>query len=80
VQEESHPGQIVIEVEKVEIDAAHASDPDEDELLGHIGDGWVQTSDLPVKAIAIQSVFAAKYDEQRLAALACRPATLLPIA
>ena len=80
MKEEPHPGQIVIEVEEIEIDAAHAGDADEDELLGHIGDGWVQTSNLPVKAIAVRSVFASEYYEQRLAARTCRLFGLFPIA
>ena len=80
MEEKAHPGKIVIEVETVEIDAAHARDADEDKFFRYIGDRGVQTSNLPVEWIAIESVFAAKDDENRLAASARLLASLFPIA
>jgi hypothetical protein len=63
MQEKAHPGQIIIEVEKVEIHPAHARDADKDELFGDIGDGGIETSNLRVKFIAVRSVFTAKDDK-----------------
>src|SRR5581483_10269395 len=70
--EEAHPGQVVIEVEKSEIDTAHARDPHQHELPSHVGDLLVQTSHLPVKYVAVRSVLATEDDEERLAFLASR--------
>ena len=79
MEKKAHPSEIVIEIEQIEIDAAHARDADEDELLGNVGDDRIETSDLPVEAIAVRSVPAAKDDEQRFTAFARRFASLFPI-
>jgi hypothetical protein len=49
-------------------------------LLGYVGDDRIETSNLPVKAIAVQSVLAAEDDEQRLAAGPRSFAAFFPIA
>ena len=58
------------------IDAAHAGEPNEDELLGKVGYQGMETGHLPVELIAIQSVLTAKHDEQWLAALSREPSSL----
>src|SRR5690349_4982353 len=80
MQEETHPGEIIIEIEKVEIDAAHAGEANENELLGHIGDNRVQTSNLPVKAIAVRSVLATEDDEDGFASRTGLFASFFPAA
>jgi hypothetical protein len=68
-EKERGPGQIVIEIEDFEVDSAHAGQPNEDEILGQARDRRMETSHLPVKLIAVRSVFAAKDDEERLMGL-----------
>ena len=49
-------------------------------MLGYVGDGRMQTSNLPVEVIAVQSVLATKNHEQRFVAGASDLAGLFPIA
>lgn len=80
MEEEAHPRQVVIEVEQVEIDAAHARQPHEDELARHVAQGSVQTGNLPVEQAAIGSVLAAEDDEDRPIGLTSEPLRLFEIA
>src|SRR5262249_1526893 len=70
VQEERRPGEVVVEVEHVEVDAAHVDHTGEDELPREVGDLLVETNNLFVEALAVQSALAAEDEEDRLAAVA----------
>src|SRR5262249_57019096 len=77
--EERHPGQVVVELEEVDIHAVHRLDPHADEPIGQLGDLGTLTDDLPVEVGAGQSALAAEDHEQRLARLA-RQALALRVA
>jgi hypothetical protein len=70
VKEKCRPSEVVVEIENIEIDAAHAGQPNKYELSGEVGDHGVEAGNLPVEDVAIQSVLAAKDNKEGLAALA----------
>jgi hypothetical protein len=69
VQEEDREGQVVIEVEQVQVEVVDARQADADELVGDVVE-LLQTDNLPVKLPAGRSGVAADHDHQRLAGLA----------
>jgi hypothetical protein len=69
IQEEDGEGQVVIELEEVQVEVIDAREPDADEALGDVFD-LLQTDNLPVKLAAGRSRLAAQHHHQRLAALA----------
>src|SRR5262249_57466384 len=75
--EERDLGEVVVEVEEVDIHAVHRLDSHADELLGQPGDLGILTDDLPVEVGAGQSALAAEDHEQRLARLARQALALL---
>lgn len=50
------PGQVVVEVEDVEVQPAHAAEPEQDEVPGQAGDVGMETNNLLVKAALVGSV------------------------
>src|SRR5947209_8684740 len=76
IEEKSPPRQVVVEVEDVEVDPAHAGQANENELTGEIGNLRIKAGNLPVEDVAIESVLTAEHDEHRLAALASEPSSL----
>src|SRR5207244_2229717 len=66
VYEEPGPGEVIIEVKDIQIDAARIGDADEDKPLLHAGDLFVETNNLLVEAFAVLSPFTSKHDEERL--------------
>jgi hypothetical protein len=70
VQEERHPGEVVIEVELIEIDAAHGGLADEDEVARYFRNRFIETGNLPVEAVAVRSMLAAEDNEEGPVALA----------
>ena len=69
IEEERGPGQVVVEVEAVEIDAPHVQDARQDELARQVGDLGIKTNNLFVESFAVLSPFAAEDQEDRLASL-----------
>ena len=69
VQKESHKGQVIVELEQVQVHPVDAGQPHADKLVGEVFDPF-QTGHLPVEFLAIRSEDAAENDHERLAALA----------
>jgi hypothetical protein len=61
VEEEHREGQVVVELEEVQIEVVDARQPDADEALGDVFD-LLQTDNLPVKLTAGRSGLAAQHD------------------
>ena len=70
VLKKGHPGEIVFELELVEVHSVHRLDTNAYKLLGQFGDLGVLTDNLPVEIGASLSPFTAKDDKHRLAGLA----------
>jgi hypothetical protein len=67
-EKKAHPRQIVVKLEERKIDVAHPRDANQDEFARGITQRTFQTSNLPVKLIAVRSVLAPKDHEKRLTA------------
>src|SRR5438128_4506142 len=78
-EEECCPGQVIVEVEYVEVDTAHTDQADEHELAGEVCDLWMKAGNLPVEDITVKSVLTAEDHEQELAALASDKAGLVVV-
>lgn len=70
IHKESHPGQITLKLEEVNIHVIHRLNADANELLGQFGDFGILTDNLPVEARACQSPLATEDNKERLAVLA----------
>jgi hypothetical protein len=68
VQEEHRQGQVVVELEQIEVNVVNAGEPDADEVVGKILEA-LETDNLPVENMAGDSRHAAQHDHQRLAGL-----------
>ena len=77
-QEEDHEGQIVIELEEIQVGLIDAAQTHADELVG-FGLYVLETDNLPVEFAAIPSRNAAKHDHDRHARLSRELASLLVI-
>jgi hypothetical protein len=75
IEEEDHEGQVVVELEQVQVEVVDARQTDPDELVSNVFDLF-ETDNLPVKKMAVRSRDAAHDDHQWLAAFA-RP--VLPL-
>ena len=71
IHEEAHPGQIVFELEQVQVDSVHGLDTYANELSSQFGDFRVLTDNLPVEVGTGHSAFTAKNDKQWFSGLAC---------
>src|SRR5207248_8220964 len=68
VEEEDHEGQVVVELEQVQVFGVNAGQPDADEPVGEVFEAF-QTDNLPVKLAAVRSGDAADDHHERLAGL-----------
>jgi hypothetical protein len=66
VHEKRGPCQIEIEIEYLQVGAAHVGNSQQDELLGEGGDFFVETNNLLVKPFAVGSALSPKDREYRL--------------
>jgi hypothetical protein len=78
-QEEGHEGQVVVELEEVQVEAVDARQADADELLSDTPEAF-QTDNLPVKVVAGRSGDATQEDHNWSAGPACLVQALLQAA
>ena len=64
IHKEAHPGQIVFELEQVQVDSVHGLDAYANELSSQFGDFRVLADNLPVEVGAGHSAFTAKDDKE----------------
>src|SRR5262249_44260371 len=68
IEEEHHEGEVVIELEEVQIEVVDARQADANELISQLFD-LLQTDNLPVENVAIDSRHTAQDDHQGFAGL-----------
>jgi hypothetical protein len=66
VEEEVHQGEVIVEVEQIEIQVVDTRQPDANELIGNIGQSF-ESDNLPVEDATGRSRHAADGDHERLA-------------